>query len=230
MIRGTGVVIPVHNEVELLPRCLRAVRVAADTAGVDVHVVVVLDGCTDGSDAIVMAAGPLGKTTDVIRVDQTSVGAARAAGCDLLLQRYGVPGWWLATTDADSAVGSLWLRTQLGYAKAGYDAVAGTVTVDDWTSFGDEARRAYGRSYARRWGHRHVHGANLGFRADAYVQAGGFAALPTDEDVALVAAFTAAGRRIAWADDVPVVTSGRRVGRAPGGMSRFLAALPAAQL
>ncbi len=177
-----------------------------------------------------MATRPLGQTTDVIRIDETNVGAARASGCDLLLQRYGVPGWWLATTDADSAVGSLWLRTQLRYGKAGYDAVAGTVTVDDWTSFGDEARRVYGLSYATRWGHRHVHGANLGFRAEAYVQAGGFAPLHTDEDVALVTALTAAGRRIAWADDVPVVTSARRVGRAPGGMSRFLAALPAAQL
>jgi len=214
----------------LLPRCLRAVRAAANAAGVDVHVVVVLDSCTDGSEAVVMATRPLGQTTDVIHIDETNVGAARAAGCDLLLARYGVPGWWLATTDADSAVGPLWLRKQLRYARSGYDAVAGTVTVDDWTSFGDEAQRAYRLRYSQRWGHRHVHGANLGFRADAYVQAGGFAALPTDEDVALVAALTATGRRIAWADDVPVVTSSRRVGRAPGGMSRLLAALPAAHL
>ena len=36
--------------------------------------------------------------------------------------------------------------------------------------------------------HPHVHGANLGFRASAYLRAGGFPALPTAEDHALVAA------------------------------------------
>jgi len=225
-----GVVVPVRNEVELLPRCLTALGIAVATAGIPVDIVVVLDGCTDGSEAVVAAAGPLGSATHVVRIDEACVGAARASGCDLMLERYGVPGLWLATTDADSAVGPTWLRQQLRYARAGYDAVAGTVAIDDWTSWGEAARRAYRLDYRERWGHRHVHGANLGFRADAYVEAGGFPALPTHEDVALVEALTAAGRRIAWACDVPVVTSSRRLGRTPGGMSRFLAALPAAQL
>lgn len=219
-----------HDEVELLPRCLAAVRAATSAAGVPVHVVVVLDRCSDGSAAVLESAGRLGHSTHVVEIDEANVGAARAAGCALLLQRYGASGCWLATTDADSAVGPLWLRRQLAYANAGYDAMAGTVTIKDWTSYRDEARRAYQQGYRHRWGHRHVHGANLGFLADAYVDAGGFAALPVGEDVALVAALVAAGRRIAWADDVPVVTSSRRLGRAPGGMSRFLAALSAAQL
>ena len=229
-MRHAGLVIPVHDEVELLPRCLSAVRAAAKTAGVAVHVVVVLDRCTDGSAAILAAERPLGHSTHVVRIDAANVGAARAAGCAALLQRYDVGGLWLATTDADSAVGPTWLRQQLRYASSGYDAVAGTVTIDDWTSYREESQRAYRRGYRRRWGHRHVHGANLGFSADAYVDAGGFAALPTGEDVALVAALTGAGRRIAWADDVPVMTSSRRLGRSPGGMSRFLSALPAAPL
>lgn len=166
----------------------------------------------------------------MIRIDDANVGAARSAGCAVLLQRLGVRGVWLATTDADSAVGPTWLRQQLRYAQAGYDAVAGTVTIDDWAAYRVDAQHAYRLAYRQRWGHGHVHGANLGFRADAYVAAGGFAALSTHEDVALVTALTATRRRIAWASDVPVVTSGRRLGRAPGGLSRFLSALPAAQL
>lgn len=166
----------------------------------------------------------------MIRIDDANVGAARSAGCAVLLQRLGVRGVWLATTDADSAVGPTWLRQQLRYAQAGYDAVAGTVTIDDWAAYCVDAQHAYRLAYRQRWGHGHVHGANLGFRADAYVAAGGFAALSTHEDVALVTALTATRRRIAWASDVPVVTSGRRLGRAPGGLSRFLSALPAAQL
>ena len=41
--------------------------------------------------------------------------------------------------------------------------------------------------------HSHVHGANLGFRASAYLTAGGFPPVPTAEDHALVAALTAGG-------------------------------------
>lgn len=219
-----------HDEVELLPRCLAAVRVAADAAGVPVHVLVVLDGCTDGSSAVIAAAGPLGLSTQVLRVAGANVGAARAAGCAALLHQHSAAGLWLATTDADSEVGPSWLRRQLGYARAGYDAVAGTVTIDDWTSYGAQEQRAYLLRYRQRWGHQHVHGANLGFSAEAYLAVGGFTALRTGEDVALIAALTATGCRIAWAGDVPVLTSGRRQGRAPNGMSRFLSALPAAQL
>ena len=219
-----------HDEAELLPHCLAALAAAADMADMPVHVAVVLDGCTDGSDSVLAATGRLGDTTHVVRIGDTNVGAARAAGCAALLERYAVADLWLATTDADSAVGPSWLRQQLRYARAGYDAVAGTITIEDWTAYCREAQDAYRQAYHHGWGHRHVHGANLGFRADAYVQAGGFAPLPTHEDVALVAALTAAGRRVAWADDVPVTTSSRRLGRAPGGLSRFLSTLPAAQL
>ena len=47
---------------------------------------------------------------------------------------------------------------------------------------------------ATRW-HPHVHGANLGVTAAAYLAAGGFSALRTGEDHALVRALETAGRR-----------------------------------
>ena len=87
---------------------------------------------------------------------------ARRAGCALLLAEHGSEGLWLATTDADSVVGASWLRRQLAYTAAGYDAVAGTVTIEDWTAYADPHREAYLRDYRNYWGHRHVHGGEPG--------------------------------------------------------------------
>ncbi|MBJ7451033.1 MAG: glycosyltransferase, partial [Blastococcus sp.] len=50
-----GVVVPARNEEELLPACLTALRAGiADPrlGGIPVHLVVVADGCTDGTAAL----------------------------------------------------------------------------------------------------------------------------------------------------------------------------------
>ncbi|MER5648675.1 glycosyltransferase [Streptosporangium sp. NPDC002524] len=75
-----------------------------------------------------------------------------------------------------------------------------------------------------RW-HSHVHGANLGLTAAAYLAVGGFSALPTGEDDALVRALESAGRRVLRTTGVSVVTSARRDPRAPDGFGHFLARL-----
>lgn len=49
---AAAVVIPAHNERAELPACLRAVLTAALCAPIPVTVVVVLDGCDDGSDEL----------------------------------------------------------------------------------------------------------------------------------------------------------------------------------
>ena len=72
-----------------------------------------------------------------------------------------------------------------------------------------------------------MHGANLGFRASAYLRAGGFPAVPTAEDHALVAALTAAGSRVLRTRALTVVTSARREARAPHGFSDYLARMEA---
>ena len=76
--------------------------------------------------------------------------------------------------------------------------------------------------------HSHVHGANLGFRASAYLKAGGFPEKPTAEDHAFVTALTACGCRVLRTRALPVVTSARREARAPNGFSRYLAELDGA--
>lgn len=213
-----GVVIPVHDEESLLGRCLTALARARAVVGVPVHTVVVLDSCTDASADIARAAAG----TDLLVIEARNVGAARAAGVAALLD---LGATWIASTDADSAVGSGWLGAHLAYAGRGYDAVAGTVLIDDWRPHPAARRRAYHQGYDYRWGHRHVHGANLGVSGSAYRAVGGFPALPTGEDVALVAALAAGGYRIAWASDLPVRTSGRLHARAPMGMSSHLRGL-----
>ena len=128
---------------------------------------------------------------------------------------------WLACTDADSAVPAGWILEQVRLADAGADVVVGTVRPDpaDLTATQLAAWRAT-RVPGRPNGH--VHGANLGVRADAYLRAGGFPDRPVHEDVDLVAALVASGARVVATDACDVLTSGRLLGRAPGGYAGYL--------
>jgi glycosyltransferase involved in cell wall biosynthesis len=227
MITSVGVVVPAHNEEGLMPSCLAALTEAARAVrGLPVHVVVVADACQDRTAAVAGRSG-----TVVIEVNARSVGIARAAGFHEVLRRTSrlVPGEvWLATTDADTVVPPDWLERQVGYADAGWDAVVGTVEVANW--FG--RHRDLAVMFAERYGaadapQPHVHGANLGFRASSYLAAGGFPGLPTAEDRAFVAALAASGSRILRTRALAVVTSGRRLGRAPQGFAAYLRNLEA---
>ena len=213
------VVIPAHNEEELLPSCLAAVRVAAGGVAVPVHLVVVLDACTDAS------ADALGGDVVPVVVDDRNVGAARAAGFAALRA---TARTWYATTDADTVVTPTWLSDQLQRARAGADVVLGTVRVRDWHRHLAELRTRYTAAYTDADGHRHVHGANLGIGAPGYELLGGFAPLPAHEDVDLVERAVAAGLVVDWTADVVVHTSARTDGRAPAGFAAHLRELSGA--
>ena len=233
MIRSIGVVVPAHDEEELLPGCLAALRAAAAQAGVQqpglrVRIVVAADACSDGTAALAQEAG-----ATVVALSARNVGRARAAGVRELLRHApeDLPAGtaassWLATTDADSLVPPDWLARQLRYAADGWESVAGTVAVTDWTGHGPGTAAEYARQYGVfRGPHPHVHGANLGFTARAYLGAGGFPPLRTGEDRALVAALRAQGRGVLRASSLPVVTSARRRYRAPAGFGHHLTTL-----
>ena len=234
MIRSVGVIVPAHNEQDLLPSCLASVRRAAQALrGVPVHVVVVADACRDRTVRVARRGG-----ASVVSIDARSVGAARAAGAREVLRRTGQldpENVWLATTDADTLVPAHWLRQQVRHASQGWDAIVGTIEVVDWSGRPSGTRSLFRERYegveAVEGGagqHGHVHGANLGFRASAYLRAGGFPELPTAEDHALVAALTAGGSRVLRTRALPVVTSARRESRAPHGFSHYLARMEAA--
>lgn len=227
MIRAMGVVIPAHNEEDLLPSCLAAVRQAAMMlTTMPVHLVVVADACGDRTAERARHGG-----ATVVEIPARSVGAAREAGVREVLSRtrhLDPSAVWLATTDADTLVPPAWLSQHLHYADSGWDAVVGTVTVTDWTQHPPEVPPLFQEHYGASAGtHRHVHGANLGFRAEAYLAAGGFSPSPSAEDHALVESLHAAGRRILRTTKVDVVTSARRRARAPHGFSHLLSTLAA---
>ena len=219
-----AVVVPAHNEEKHLPACLAALRQAAGSVRIPVHLLVVADACTDETAAVAAARG-----ARVIGIGARNVGAARAAGMAGLLRRAAdtdLAAVWLATTDADTVVPPGWLHRQLGYAAQGWDMVLGTVTVTDWDEHPPHIPALFAAMYEFGEGpHPHVHGANLGIRASAYLAAGGFKPLPTAEDHALMTAATEAGCRVLQASDITVETSARRRARAPRGFSHALRAL-----
>jgi glycosyltransferase involved in cell wall biosynthesis len=224
MIKAMAIAVPAHNEQTLLPACLRALRRAASLVSVPVHLLVVADACTDQTAVVARTGGAL-----VTRVQVRNVGAARAAGMAALIQRTSAvrpESVWLATTDADTVVPPRWLRRQLSYASQGWDVVLGTVSVADWDGYPPHVPAAFAARY--RSGsepHPHVHGANLGIRASAYLKAGGFRPLRTAEDHALLDAVSRAGCPVRRARDIAVQTSARRQARAPEGFSRLLRTL-----
>jgi glycosyltransferase involved in cell wall biosynthesis len=220
-----GIVIPAHNEEACLPGCLAALHAAASHPGLQGEPVlmhVVLDACDDGSEDVLkrwqrseQLRHPGSKVTlSYSQIDKRKVGAARAAGANRLLHQ-GVR--WLAFTDADTHVSPGWLVQQLALD---VDVVCGSVAVDDWSPHAGHAamlRTHFAATYNDRDGHRHIHGANLGVAADAYVKCGGFAPVPCHEDVYLVAALERIGARFAWSAAPRVVTSARTDARARDG-------------
>ena len=227
MIRFIGVVVPAHDEQDLLPACLASVRRSARTLrGTTVQLVVVADTCRDRTAAVARQGG-----ATVVTIGARSVGAARAAGVREVLRRTAhldPADVWLATTDADSLVPARWLSQQVRHGDRGWDAVAGTVRVADWSGLRPSVRSLFRERYGAGSGpHPHVHGANLGFRASAYLRAGGFPEVPTAEDHALVAALTASGSRVCRTRALAVTTSARREARAPHGFSHYLTELEA---
>ncbi|MDB5846605.1 MAG: glycosyl transferase [Rhodoferax sp.] len=219
-----GVVVPAHDEEVHISDCLRSLAVAAQCprlAGEEVRVVVVLDSCADATADIARRMGAI-----TLAVDARNVGIARARGAELALNG---GARWLAFTDADSVVGPGWIAEQLALQS---DAVCGTIEVRDWGEWGlrgAHMQRHFEATYTDADGHRHIHGANLGVSAAAYRGVGGFRALASSEDVALVDALRESGASIAWSAAPRVVTSARRRYRAPEGFGATLQRVALAQ-
>lgn len=220
-ITQVGIVVPAHNEEELLPGCLAALRHAAAVVDIPVRLLVVLDACSDRT-------AELASDAEVLTVWERNVGAARRAGFAHLLQRLGlidelsVDRVWLASTDADSQVPTGWLADQLAHAHRGADAVAGMVSVTDWSEHPPGTAERFRRLHHHVLGHHHVHGANLGISARSYLAVDGFPPVPAHEDIALVSALKRTGHRVLHTADPPVRTSARRQARAAEGFADFL--------
>ncbi|MGH8861138.1 MAG: glycosyltransferase [Jatrophihabitantaceae bacterium] len=229
MIRHVAVVLPAADEQALIGASLNALRQAVAhvqrsmPAPPSVDIVVVLDGCRDGTAAVV-SAYPEVRT---VISDARCVGTARALGSESALAgRYHLDDVWTAHTDADSTVPPGWLTHMVRVADDGTDLVLGTVRPSP--GLPRRTRRAWHALHSIHDGHEHVHGANLGIRASTLHRVGGWQPLRTGEDVDLAGLAVAAGARAQRTGAIAVRTSARVDGRAPLGFSSYLRTLNSA--
>jgi hypothetical protein len=228
MIQNIAIVIPAGNEEVLIGSCLHAIAEARRHAhchvgrALRIRTIVVLDRCVDatasavggwaGVESIVSEAGCVG-VARAQGVEHALAGVRADAGC--------LSQIWIANSDADSRVPVDWITRMLGEADRGAQLVLGTVAPGDGLSA--IRRRLWRERHQLGDGHLHVHGANLGIRADAYMALGGWPALASGEDVVLAGrARATADMRIVSTGAIPVLTSARLSGRAPHGFATYL--------
>ena len=219
MIRAC-VVVPAHNEQELIGACLRAL--AAQDTDAPYAVILVLDRCTDATEACAREAFP---DLIALRTDG-GVGAARRAGMDHALTLLDADGL-IATTDADSEPAPDWLRRQLDAVDRGAQAIGGRVELGDGHALAPaviarrerDARHRFERldgPGARE--HHQFSGASIGVTAATYARVG-LEPREALEDEGFERALRRAGVPIERLGAVRVTTSGRTRGRAPRGLA-----------
>jgi glycosyltransferase involved in cell wall biosynthesis len=223
-----SVIVPARDEEKLLPRCLRSVLTAAAmmAGAVTTDIVVAVNRSRDNSSRI--SQDLIGSHGVVVKTEFGTVGAVRSAAVATAISRCPTPlrRCWLANTDADSAVPPTWLMDQYIYALRGVEAIAGTIDVDSFNEHGPEVSERFRSTYLIEadGSHPHIHGANLGVRADVYRAAGGWSDLSTGEDHDLWRRLRDVDCRTLSTARLKVLTSGRRNGRAPKGFADALAA------
>lgn len=221
-----GVVVPANDEEDRIEACLAAIAAAADYAGQPVVTCVVADRCRDTTAERARAMGADVAVNELPR----RIGAVRNIGFDRVLARLGAATEriWLLSTDADTLVPPTWVLDHLRHAEAGAHAVAGAVDLDDPARLPPDALARYSALIARGITgstHGHVYAANLGIRADAFGQVGGFPAVACGEEHALLRRLRHARLRVVSPNDVRARTSARTEGRASGGLADLLATL-----
>jgi hypothetical protein len=129
---------------------------------------------------------------------------------------------WIANTDADCIVPTLWLRTQLELATE-LDVVAGIVELDP-ESTAPAMFDAFTASYVLDGDcHGHVHGANIGMCSAAYLAVGGWCLQTVvGEDHVIWNAIRELGHRARQTTGLRVQTSARTRSRVTGGFATDL--------
>ncbi len=224
------VVVPARNEHQRIEQTLRSIRTSASQVAdrVSCSIVVVADCCTDSTAA--RAKLQLANSSHiVVEASIGTAGGARRVGArvGLACDRHRINQTWIASTDADTVVPKNWLTRHLAAAESGLDAIAGIVSLADDEDL-DERLKARFDSYYKinaDGTHSHVHGANMGVRANAYASVGGWPAIATGEDHYLWSKLCGDGWRVGSSAKLTVTTSARREARAPAGFAADMVAL-----
>lgn len=239
------VCVPARNEEQALPVLLEALSTLA-VAAERLTVCIYLDGCDDGSRAILDRAAATFPCPLIVAAERTcgdaNAGAARRAAMAMGLAVLADGEGLLFTTDADSRPRPDWVEAGTIALQAA-DAVAGRIIRLDGAADPGQSRieRYYDRLHRYRrlidpvpWEARVTHhftgGANMAIRASVYRALGGFAALHSGEDAALLDDAARAGFRVRRDGAMVVDTSSRRTGRAAHGLASALLALDAGRL
>ncbi len=233
------VAVPARDEEHRVARCLDSVAASlrhARAGGVvrRAAVAVAVHRSSDGTGLAVEEWRTAMPDVEVFRHaddEATTVGEVRHRLVSAACRTLGIKAardTWVFSTDADSVVPRDWVTGILGHAdRTGAHCVTGRVDLDGWRAHPDAAA-AYeqivqdGLDGA---GHRHVYGANLAVRLDAYAAAGGFPPHAHGEDHALVARVRAGGGRVVPVHTPVVRTSARMPGRARHGLGDLLQGL-----
>lgn len=229
MITAIGVVVPAHDEEQTIQQCLSALAESLAGVGLPAVVCVVADRCSDATVPLVRELFPQTRIQVVDR--RLSLGQVRGLGVATVLAAHpdhDPAGIWLLGTDADTRVSPEWVRNQLAHAGSGADAVTGLVDLRDEVHLTASLRARYAEVVAAGlWeqGHHHVHGANFGVRASAFLAVGGYRPLHSGEDRDLWFRLRDAGFCLRQPLDLAVQTSGRLVGRAERGLADLLSTL-----
>jgi glucosyl-3-phosphoglycerate synthase len=226
------VVIPARNEERWIASCLQAL--AGQTVS-DFETVVVLDACSDGTEAVLRScAERLGLTVHVVPGPGAGTGPARRIGMDLAASRLeaaGASDGLIVCTDADTRPAPEWLERQLAHMRAGATVIAGRVELEpgERGELPEASLHRRERDAARRLErvrrtdpgaeHHHFAGASLSITLPVYRAVGGLEPLPALEDAAFARRLAEHGVPILRAADVQVLTSARRAGRARRGLS-----------
>jgi len=225
--RAVGVVIPARNEKDSILECLSSIVRALDAAPAvnSSWIVVVADSCSDQTASL--ARRRLAGRGKVIECSVASPGTARRLGAAEVLTHFASrrpSDVWIANTDADSRVGVDWISHHLQLASRGFCGVAGIVRVTSIEGHDETAVSEFlaGYSTYEDGTHPHVHGANLGIRADAYLDAGGWSDLTVAEDHCLWSRVRSRGWLTIASVGSVVFTSGRLHGRAMDGFADTL--------
>jgi Glycosyl transferase family 2 len=155
---GFVVAIPVKDEEERLPACLRALAQQRDRSGRPIppsliSIVVFANNCADHSAILARTLGECWSLN--VRVVEASLppaiahaGNARRTAMDIAeawLKERGESGGVILTTDADSQVAPNWIEENLAAVEAGAEAVLGRVNLDGEGKYLPEALHQRGR-------------------------------------------------------------------------------------
>ncbi len=236
---AVSIAIPVQNEVERIGDCLAAF--ARQRAAPAFDVVLLLNGCDDGTQEAVAAFAPTMpfRLHAIERHLPAGSGAGHARRLAFAEAARRAPGAVLMTTDADARVPADWIARNLDALARGADAVAGRAVIDPvealrvpqrlhdddalecaYAALLDEIASIIDPDPADPWPRHDEHsGASFAVTAAAWNSVGGIPAVGLGEDRAFFQALRRIDARIRHDPAIRVIVSGRLEGRAAGGMA-----------